>query len=162
MRHLFAALGRIGQAAALSLALLVATGVNVGAQQPNSVNPTASAVTEDQLFRQLNPTVAGRITIPDDKAGILIQPAGRDWRSFHQVTQAWIGAIAILGMGAVILTFYFVRGRIPIGAGPTNVKPDCTVASTNRRPPDPSGTFLSVNGTPALNSTSPSSQPSWS
>ncbi|MFN7195010.1 MAG: formate dehydrogenase subunit gamma [bacterium] len=119
MRHLFAALGRIGQAAALSLALLVATGVNVGAQQPNSVNPTASAVTEDQLFRQLNPTVAGRITIPDDKAGILIQPAGRDWRSFHQVTQAWIGAIAILGMGAVILTFYFVRGRIPIGAGPS-------------------------------------------
>ena len=29
---------------------------------------------------------------------MLIQPAGRDWRQFHEVTLRWIGAIAILGM----------------------------------------------------------------
>jgi formate dehydrogenase subunit gamma len=29
---------------------------------------------------------------------VLIQPAGRDWRQFHEVTLRWIGAIAILGM----------------------------------------------------------------
>jgi formate dehydrogenase subunit gamma len=119
MRLILPALARFAQAITLCLAVLLLAGAPAGAQQPNSVNPTASSVTEEQLLRQLNPTVAGRITIPDNKAGVLIQPAGRDWRSFHQVTQAWIGAIAILGMAAVIGVFYFVRGRIPIGAGPS-------------------------------------------
>jgi len=103
--------------AALALVLLLVGTVDAVAQQPSSVNPTASAVSEAQLFQQLNPTVTGRITIPDAKAGILIQPAGRDWRSFHQVTQIWVGALAILGMAGGIGLFYAMRGRIPVGAG---------------------------------------------
>ena len=67
------------------------------AQPDGSVNPTASAVKEDQLLRQLR-QVQGRVSIPDKKEGVLIQPAGRDWRHFHEVTLRWIGAIAILGM----------------------------------------------------------------
>jgi formate dehydrogenase subunit gamma len=122
MRLITPLLARLGRVALLCLTLVLIAAVPVVAQQPASINPTASAVTEEQLLRQLNPTVAGRITIPDEKAGILIQPAGRDWRSFHQVTQAWIGAIAILGMGSVIAVFYFVRGRIRIGAGPSGTR----------------------------------------
>ncbi len=48
---------------------------------------------------------------------MLEQPAGRDWRQFHQVTLRWIGAIAILGMLAVLVLFYLIRGMVRIEAG---------------------------------------------
>ena len=49
--------------------------------------------------------------------GVLEQPAGRDWRQFHQVTLRWIGAIAILGMLAVLVLFYLIRGMVRIENG---------------------------------------------
>ena len=63
-----------------------------------SVNPTASAVNEQQLLNALQPggTISGRVSIPDQKSANLIHPAGRDWRQFHEVTLRWIGAIVIL------------------------------------------------------------------
>ncbi|MFT2520375.1 hypothetical protein ACMWQB_29555, partial [Escherichia coli] len=45
------------------------------------------------------------------------QPAGRSWREFHQNTLPWIGAIAILGMLAVLVVFYLIRGMVKIEAG---------------------------------------------
>ena len=61
--------------------------------------------------------IAGRSTLPDQKACTIEQPAGRDWRQFHQVTLPWIGAIAILGMLALLVVFYLVRGMVRIEAG---------------------------------------------
>ena len=48
---------------------------------------------------------------------MLEQPAGRDWRQFHQVTLRWIGAIAILGMLALLIIFFAIRGRVRIENG---------------------------------------------
>ena len=48
---------------------------------------------------------------------MLEQPAGRDWRQFHQVTLRWVAAIAILGMLAVLLLFYLIRGMVRIENG---------------------------------------------
>ena len=45
------------------------------------------------------------------------QPAGRDWRHFHEVTLRWIGAIAILGMLGLLVLFYLIRGMVRIEAG---------------------------------------------
>src|SRR5262249_24016806 len=90
---------------ALALACLIALAVPVAAQQPSSVNPTASSVNEQKLLQQLQ-RVEGRISIPDEKAAVLIQPEGRDWRRFHEVTLRWIGGIAIIGMLAVLVIFY--------------------------------------------------------
>src|SRR5262245_4727050 len=101
---------------ALALAWLIALAAPVAAQQPSSVNPTASSVNEQQLLRQLQ-RVEGRITIPDEKAGVLIQPEGRGWRNFHEVTLRWIGAIAIVGMLAVLVIFYLWRGMVRIEGG---------------------------------------------
>jgi formate dehydrogenase subunit gamma len=85
-------------------------------------SPTKEAVKEDQLLNALKPGGAqelqGRITIPDGKASTLIRPAGRDWREFHQGTLRTIGAIAVLGMLALLIVFYMVRGRIRIEKGP--------------------------------------------
>jgi formate dehydrogenase subunit gamma len=95
----------------------------VAAQQPASVNPTASSVKEKQLLDALKPgsndTVSGRISIPDARAGNLIQPAGADFRAFHEKTLFRIGAIAILGMLALLGLFYAVRGRVRIEGGPS-------------------------------------------
>jgi len=80
---------------AVALAFIVACAAPVSAQQrnpDNSVNPTASSVKEDQLLNELN-RISGRCTLPDQKACTIEQPAGRDWRQFHQVTLRWFGAI---------------------------------------------------------------------
>jgi formate dehydrogenase subunit gamma len=61
--------------------------------------------------------IEGRVTIPDRQAASLIQPAGRDWRVFHNRTLAWIGGIAILGMLAILAAFYLIRGRIRPSSG---------------------------------------------
>ena len=61
--------------------------------------------------------IEGRITIPDPQAASLIQPAGRDWREFHNVTLAWIGGVAVLGMLAVLALFYATKGRMRVDGG---------------------------------------------
>ena len=91
------------------------------AQQPTSVNPTASSVNEKQLLDALKPgstdTVSGRISIQDARAGNLIQPAGKEFRAFHEETLPLVGKIAILGTLAALVLFYMFRGRIRIEAG---------------------------------------------
>ncbi|MEA2925459.1 MAG: formate dehydrogenase subunit gamma [Alphaproteobacteria bacterium] len=102
--------------AALALVGLASLAQPASAQQPNSVNPTASSVKEDQLLEQMR-IIHGRGTIPDVKSYNLEQPAGRDWRRFHEVTLPWIGAIAILGMLAALVLFYLIRGMVKVVAG---------------------------------------------
>ena len=46
-----------------------------------------------------------------------IQPAGRTWDHFHEVTLHWLGAIIILGTIAGLAAAYFVLGRIRISEG---------------------------------------------
>jgi formate dehydrogenase subunit gamma len=101
---------------ALALVGLVAAGAPAAAQQPSSVNPTADAVKEEQLLKQLG-QVQGRGSIPDTKSYTIEHPAGRDWRHFHEVTLRWIGAIAILGMLVLLVVFYLVRGMVRIESG---------------------------------------------
>ena len=101
---------------ALALLFIVILAPPGNAQQPTSVNPTASSVKEDQLLREMN-RVQGRVSIPDTKSGIIEQPAGRDWRYFHEVTLKWIGVISIVGMFALLVVFYLVRGMVRIEGG---------------------------------------------
>ncbi len=102
--------------ATLLLGLAIAFAAPASAQQPTSVNPTAQSVKEQQLLKELQ-KIQGRGTLPDARSQVLEQPAGRDWRQFHQVTLRWIGAVAILGMLAVLVLFYLIRGLVRIEAG---------------------------------------------
>jgi formate dehydrogenase subunit gamma len=104
---------------ALAVVFLFAVAPPATAQQRNpdaSVNPTASSVKEDQLLRELK-TIQGRGTIPDVKSYTIEQPAGRDWRHFHEVTLRWIGGIAIIGMLALLIGFYLMRGTVRLESG---------------------------------------------
>jgi len=101
---------------ALALLFVLALAPAGHAQQPSSVNPTASSVKEDQLLREMN-RVQGRVSLPDTKSGVIEQPVGRDWRQFHQVTLRWIGIISVVGMVVAILAFYLTRGMVRIEGG---------------------------------------------
>jgi formate dehydrogenase subunit gamma len=100
----------------VAIAVLTIAAFATPASAQQQVNPTESAVNEEQLLQQLQ-RVQGRITIPDDRAAVLIQPAGQDWRHFHEVTLRWIGAIAILGMLALLGVFLLARGRVRLASG---------------------------------------------
>jgi len=102
-------------AGAVALAFVVALAVPAAAQQ-GPVNPTAAAVQEQQLLQKLQ-VIQGLGTIPDTKSYVLEHPAGRDWRMFRTVYLQWIGAIAILGMLALLIIFYMWRGTIKIEGG---------------------------------------------
>ena len=103
--------------AALALVVMMGVSSPVHAQQSiQGVNPTAQAVKEEQLLRQLD-AVSGRVSIPDQKSGLLIQPQGREWRKFHNTTMFWVGAVAVLGMIALLAVFYMTRGKIMVDGG---------------------------------------------
>ncbi len=79
-------------------------------------NPTASVVDQGTLLKQV-PRIEGRIDIPDKKASVLVQPAGRTWDYFHEVLLHWGGAIVILGTIALLGLAYMIMGRIRIAEG---------------------------------------------
>jgi formate dehydrogenase subunit gamma len=61
--------------------------------------------------------IEGRITIPNHTAAVLVQPEGRDWRHFHNVTLAWVGGIAVGGMLLLLGLFYLIKGRMTLEEG---------------------------------------------
>ena len=84
-------------------------------------NPTASVTSQRDLLKQF-PRAEGRIDIPDTKAAVLIQPAGRTWDYFHEVLLHWGGAVVILGTIAMLGLAYLIMGRIRISAGRSGIK----------------------------------------
>jgi formate dehydrogenase subunit gamma len=109
----------IGAIARVLFAALVLLAVAAGpapAQAPSPTSPDANAVREEQLLHELY-RVEGRVRIPDTREGVLIQPAGRGWRMFHEVILNWIG----IGINAVVTgllaIFYFVHGPVRIADG---------------------------------------------
>jgi formate dehydrogenase subunit gamma len=84
-------------------------------------NPTASVVDQGTLLKQA-PRVEGRIVIPDTKAAVLIQPAGRTWDYFHEVLLHWGGAIVLVGTIVLLALAYLIVGRIRIAAGRSGQK----------------------------------------
>src|SRR5258707_9295737 len=92
---------------ALAFLLVVGASAPSNAQQ---VNPTASSVKEQQLLQELN-RIEGRVSIPDQRSGVLEQPAGRDWREFRNVKLRWIGGVAPL-RGVPLLVGFFFRPRM--------------------------------------------------
>jgi formate dehydrogenase subunit gamma len=104
---------------ALALLALLAAAPQASAQVRNpdgSVNPTASAVKEEQLLQQLR-QIRGLGTIPDTRSYTIEHPQGREWRAFHEVWLPWAAALLILGMVVLLAVFFLVRGRVRIEGG---------------------------------------------
>jgi formate dehydrogenase subunit gamma len=84
-------------------------------------NPDASVTSQRTLLEQA-PRIQGRIDIPDGKASVLMQPAGRTWDYFHEVILHWGGAIVIVGTIAFLALAYLIVGRMRIAAGRSGEK----------------------------------------
>jgi formate dehydrogenase subunit gamma len=111
--------------ATLALMLLaIAAAIPATAQQlapDGAPNPTASGVNQQTLLKA-EPRIEGYIDIPDTRARVLVQPAGRTWDRFHEVTLHWLGTIVIIGMIAILGVAYLVMGRLRISAGRSGKK----------------------------------------
>jgi formate dehydrogenase subunit gamma len=79
-------------------------------------NPTASVTPQRDLLMQA-PRIEGRIDIPDRKASVLIQPAGRTWDYFHEVLLHRGAAVVILVTIVLLGGAYLIMGRIRISVG---------------------------------------------
>jgi formate dehydrogenase subunit gamma len=102
---------------AMALAGVVALAAPAQAQpQSPIIDPDASVVNEQTLLREL-PRIQGDIDQLDPRARVLIQPAGRVWHHFHEVTLLWVGAIVIVGTLAALAAAYLILGRLRISAG---------------------------------------------
>lgn len=103
------------------LGLLAALLIGAAAPAVAQTAPRAPSMAEEMEVQALlrGGSIQGRISIPDAKAATLIQPEGREWREFHNVTLAWVGGIAVLGMLGILLVFRMTKGRIPIEGGPS-------------------------------------------
>lgn len=107
---------------ALLLLLAGAAGAAAQTQRPDvpttGFNPTAASVQEAQLLGALD-KITGRVSIPDQKSAVLIQPAGQTWRDWRRGTLPWVTAAFVLGMLAALAAFYAIRGRVPLQGGPS-------------------------------------------
>lgn len=103
------------------LALLAALLMGAAAPAMAQTAPRAPSMAEELEVQALlrGGSIQGRISIPDEKLATLIQPEGREWREFHNITLAWVGGIAVLGMLAILVAFRLTKGRIPIEGGPS-------------------------------------------
>jgi formate dehydrogenase subunit gamma len=104
-------------AGAVAIAGLIAFAAPAHAQQQSPlIDPGTRVLNEETLLRQ-SPRIEGQIDQLDERARVLIQPDGRTWDHFHEVTLYWLGAIVILGTLAALAAGYFVLGRLRISAG---------------------------------------------
>jgi formate dehydrogenase subunit gamma len=119
-RKIMMLLAHIRVAVAL-LTILMALTVSAPtfAQQPNpdgTPNPDASAVNEQTLLKEY-PRIEGWISIPNETASVLMQPAGRSWDFYHEVLLHWAALAVILGTLLILAIFYVAVGPLRISAG---------------------------------------------
>ncbi len=92
-------------------AALIAPGPPMGARDPLGAS-------ELELQRTLRGgVIEGRVSIPNQSAGILIQPQGRDWRQLRNEVLTVTGLVLVVGAILALGAFYALRGRTKIESG---------------------------------------------
>ena len=108
--------------ALLLIALLAVPGLaapTFAQAQLTQVPGPSSPTTKEQvpLYVPQDDKVVGRVSIPDEKLAVLVQPEGREWREWRTHTlRLAIGGLAI-GMTVVLAIFFLYRGTIRIHGG---------------------------------------------
>lgn len=76
-----------------------------------------SSDSSSEMWRAVRKGVKGKVSIPDKKAGQLVQSEGDNWRALRNGPLATYGAWALLGVVVLLALFYLIRGRIRVDAG---------------------------------------------
>ena len=74
---------------------------------------------DSELWRMIRQGAQGNVSIPDKKAGILIQSEGETWRALRNGPLSTAGIWVMLGMVVLLALFFALRGRIKIEHGPS-------------------------------------------
>ncbi len=74
-------------------------------------------ISDTQFWRAIRKGVTGSVSIPDKKAGQLVQSDGDELRAFRQGPMSQFGGWLLIGSLIVLGLFYVGRGRIQVEAG---------------------------------------------
>lgn len=70
-----------------------------------------------EMWKKLRGGVQGQVSIPDKKAGLLVDSEGESWRNLRNGPLPVYGAYLLGAMLALLAAFYLIRGRIKIDHG---------------------------------------------
>ena len=98
-----------------SMVLSVDTAVaQTGGHVPGNFSGNKS---DADMWRAIKGGLSGRVTIPDKKAGQLVQTDADKWRMFKNGPLSTFGGFTFFGVLLILLLFYLVRGKIEVEAG---------------------------------------------
>ncbi len=86
-------------------------------QQGNVPGDALGNLSTAEGWRAIRGGIAGQVSIPDQKAAVLVQSHGENWRNFKNGPLSIWGAYGVLGIFGVLVLFYLFRGRIKIDHG---------------------------------------------
>ncbi len=78
---------------------------------------SAGNLNDAELWRMIRKGVTGKVSIPDKKAGTLVQSEGDQFRELRNGPLSSIGGWSMFGIFIVLVLFYTMRGRIQIDSG---------------------------------------------
>ncbi len=76
---------------------------------------------DSDLWRAVKRGDRGSVSITDKKSGVLIQSSGQIFRDIRNGPMFTYGAVAIIGVIALLSLFYMLRGRIRIDSGKSDI-----------------------------------------
>lgn len=104
--------------AVLTTASLALAPAPAAAQTGGQVPGQALGATSDSDFwRQVRQGAQGQVSIPNERAGVLIQSEGDNWRAVRNGPLSTYGAWLLLGTVVLLAGFFAIRGRIRIEEG---------------------------------------------
>lgn len=120
---------RMGLAGLLLLLAAAISGLFLGygtleqpvfAQEGGQVPGDALGSSSDADFwRQIRGGIEGNVSIPDKKAGVLVQSSGEGWRAARNGPLSEYGGWLMLAVVVILAAFFALRGRIRIEEGPS-------------------------------------------
>ena len=84
---------------------------------PNVVQPERPGNYDNEMWRKVREGLSGQVSIPDKKAGQLVQSDGEAWRNFRNGPLPRYGLWAMIGIVVLVAAFFLLRGRIRIEHG---------------------------------------------
>jgi formate dehydrogenase subunit gamma len=84
---------------------------------PNVVQPERPGNYDVEMWKKVREGLSGNVSIPDKKAGQLVQSDGEAWRNFRNGPLPRYGLWGIAGVVVLLAAFLLVRGRIRIEHG---------------------------------------------
>lgn len=75
------------------------------------------AINDSQLWRSVRRGVTGSVSLPDKRAGVLVQSEGDSWRAINTGPLQTYGIWVLAAVFVVLVLFFGLRGRIKIESG---------------------------------------------